>query len=97
MIMIATLLLTHLQNGKRMLLNATHKYKYCCFCFRMMSNSIAPNGSGLCVVALSRNLKLTTTLNRAITQNPCYVPFLFRNYDWNTISIRQRNTTSYYR
>ena len=36
------------------------------------------NGSGLCVVALSRNLKLTTTLDRAITQNPCYVPFLFR-------------------
>jgi hypothetical protein len=29
---------------------------------------------GLCVVALSRNLKLTTTLDRAITQNPCYVP-----------------------
>jgi site-specific DNA-cytosine methylase len=36
------------------------------------------NVSGLCVVALSRNLKLTTTLDRAITQNPCYVPFLFR-------------------
>jgi hypothetical protein len=32
------------------------------------------NVSGLCVVALSRNLKLTTTLDRAITQNPCYVP-----------------------
>jgi len=32
------------------------------------------NGLGLCVVALSINLKLTTTLNRAITQNPCYVP-----------------------
>ena len=30
--------------------------------------------SGLCVVALSRNLKLTTTLDRATTQNPCYVP-----------------------
>lgn len=30
------------------------------------------NVSGLCVVALSRNLKLTTTLDRAITQNPCY-------------------------
>jgi len=28
----------------------------------------------LCVVALSKNLKLTTTLDRAITQNPCYVP-----------------------
>ena len=35
------------------------------------------NVLGLCVVALSRNLKLTTTLDRAITQNPCYVPFLF--------------------
>lgn len=35
---------------------------------------MAPNVSGLCVVALSRNLKLTTTLDRAITQNPCYVP-----------------------
>jgi hypothetical protein len=33
----------------------------------------------LCVVALSKNLKLTTTLDRAITQNPCYVPFLFTN------------------
>ena len=39
---------------------------------------IVANVSGLCVVALSKNLKLTTTLNRAITQNPCYVPFLFR-------------------
>ena len=35
---------------------------------------MAGNGLGLCVVALSRNLKLTTTLDRAITQNPCYVP-----------------------
>ena len=34
------------------------------------------NVSGLCVVALSRNLKLTTTLDRAITQNPCYVPLI---------------------
>jgi hypothetical protein len=42
----------------------------------MQSGSLAPYVSGLCVVALSRNLKLTTTLNRAITQNPCYVPFL---------------------
>ena len=33
--------------------------------------------SGLCVVALRKNLKLTTTLDRAITQNPCYVPFFF--------------------
>ena len=40
---------------------------------------LAYNGFGLCVVALSRNLKLTTTLDRAITQNPCYVPFLFTN------------------
>ena len=38
---------------------------------------ITANGSGLCVVALSKNLKLTTTLDRAITQNPCYVPFLY--------------------
>ena len=36
--------------------------------------ALAANVSGLCVVALSRNLKLTTTLDRAITQNPCYVP-----------------------
>ena len=42
-----------------------------------MSLKIAANVSGLCVVALSKNLKLTTTLDRAITQNPCYVPFLF--------------------
>lgn len=35
------------------------------------------NDSGLCVVALSINLKLTTTLDRAITQNPCYVPLNF--------------------
>jgi len=34
------------------------------------------NVSGLCVVALSRNLILITTLDRAITQNPCYVPFI---------------------
>ena len=39
-----------------------------------MECSITTNVSGLCVVALSRNLKLTTTLDRAITQNPCYVP-----------------------
>ena len=32
------------------------------------------NVSGLCGVALSKNLKLTTTLDRAIPQNPCYVP-----------------------
>ena len=38
---------------------------------------LVANVSGLCVVALSSNLKLTTTLDRAITQNPCYVPFLF--------------------
>jgi len=35
---------------------------------------LSPNGLGLCVVALSRNLKLTTTLDGAITQSPCYVP-----------------------
>jgi hypothetical protein len=32
------------------------------------------NVSGLGVSSLSKNLKLTTTLDRAITQNPCYVP-----------------------
>ena len=37
-------------------------------------DKVKGNVSGLCVVALSRNLKLTTTLDRAITQNPCYVP-----------------------
>ena len=31
---------------------------------------VAHNVLGLCVVALSINLKLTTTLNRAITQKP---------------------------
>ena len=35
---------------------------------------LAYNVFGLGVVALSKNLKLTTTLDRAITQNPCYVP-----------------------
>ena len=44
----------------------------------LKKGAIEANGSGLCVVALSKNLKLTTTLDRAITQNPCYVPFLFR-------------------
>lgn len=42
------------------------------------SHIIVHNVSGLCVVALSRNLKLTTTLDRAITQNPCYVPLNFK-------------------
>ena len=42
------------------------------------SCSITANGSGLCVVALSINLKLNTTLDMAIMQNPCYVPFLFK-------------------
>ena len=37
--------------------------------------TVAANVLGLCVVALSINLKLTTTPDRAITQNPCYVPF----------------------
>jgi hypothetical protein len=32
---------------------------------------MAGNVSGLCVIAPSRKLKLTTTLDRAITQNPC--------------------------
>lgn len=44
-----------------------------------MSVKMAHNVSGLCVVALSKNLKLTTTLNRAITQNPCYVLLNFQN------------------
>lgn len=35
------------------------------------------NVFGLCVVALGINLKLTTTLDRAITQNPCYVSVKF--------------------
>ena len=42
----------------------------------MVVSSIAHNVSGLCVVALSINLKLTTALYRAITQNPCYVPLI---------------------
>ena len=41
-------------------------------------NGVIANVSGLCVVALSKNLKLTTTLDRAITQNPCYVSLNFR-------------------
>ena len=45
---------------------------------KKLSRHISHNGSWLCVVAISRNLKLTTTLDRAITQSPCYVPFLFR-------------------
>ena len=40
-----------------------------------------PNGRGLCVVALNRKLKLTTTLDKAITQNPCYVPLNLEK--WN--------------
>ena len=43
---------------------------------RISFSKVAYNLSGLCVVALSKNLKLTTTLDRAITQNPCYVPFI---------------------
>ena len=38
--------------------------------------AITHNVRGLCVVALSRNLKLTTTHSWAITQNPCYVPLI---------------------
>ena len=41
--------------------------------------TITDNFFGLCVVALSKNLKLTTTLNGAITQNPCYVPLNLEN------------------
>ena len=43
--------------------------------------ALAYNVRGLCVVAFSRNLILTTTLDRAITQNPCYVPLNFLK--WN--------------
>ena len=43
---------------------------------QFVAANIAANDA-LCVVALSRNLKSTTTLDRAITQNPCYVPFFF--------------------
>lgn len=43
------------------------------------ASKLTYNVLGLCVVALSKNLKLTTTLDRAITQNPCYVPFFFTN------------------
>ena len=46
--------------------------------YRCVSIRVATNVSGLCVVALSRNLKLTTALDRAITQNPCYVPLNFK-------------------
>jgi hypothetical protein len=41
-------------------------------------SKLSYNVSGLCVVALSKTLKLTTTLDRAITQNPCYVPLNFK-------------------
>jgi hypothetical protein len=44
---------------------------------------MAGNVSGLCVVALIRNLKLTTTLDRAITQSPCYVSVKFTDYERN--------------
>ena len=44
------------------------------------SAPLAANVSGLCVVALSIKLKLTTALDRAITQNPCYVPLNFQNH-----------------
>lgn len=39
------------------------------------------NVLGLCVVAPSKNLKLTTTLDRAITQSPCYVPLNLIHYE----------------
>ncbi len=55
-------------------------------CFLLLFGAAASHGytfeeitvSGLCVVALSINLKLTTTLDRAITQSPCYVPLNFK-------------------
>jgi hypothetical protein len=40
---------------------------------------IADNVWWLGEVALSKNLKLTTALDRAITQNPCYVPLNLQN------------------
>ena len=51
------------------------------------------NVLGLCVVALSRNLKLTTTLDRAITQNPCYVPLLFEDESRNKEDIKGTRQT----
>jgi len=42
------------------------------------------NVSGLCVVALNKNLKLTTTHDRAITQNPCYVPLNLEQWNLQT-------------
>ena len=48
------------------------------FGYLQPSRKLFANVSGLCVVALSKNLKLTTTLDRAITQNPCYVPYFVK-------------------
>jgi hypothetical protein len=53
--------------------------------------SIATNVSGLCVVALSIKLKLTTTLYRAITQNTCYVPFKIKK-----MSLTKQNLEEIY-
>jgi hypothetical protein len=49
-------------------------------CFKSGFPKMAHNGSGLCVVALSINLKLTTTLDMAITQSPCYVPLILSKW-----------------
>ncbi len=61
-----------MRNKKSVLMTLNHNFGY----FSGVGSGIVGNVSGLCVVALSINLKLTTTLDRAITQNPCYVPFL---------------------
>ena len=53
---------------------------------------MAYNVSGLCVVALSRNLKLTTTLDRAITQNPCYVPLNWKDQSRSLLHIEKNNS-----
>ena len=60
----------------------------CRFSISRVFPAIAHNGLGLCVVALTINLKLTTTLDRAITQNPCYVPL---NFKANVQFIREKN------
>ena len=62
-------------------MGALAKFLFLFFSFKLAQKlirrtAIAHNGLGLCVVALSRNLKLTTTLDRAITQSPCYVPLI---------------------
>lgn len=38
----------------------------------------------VCVIALSRNLKLTTTLDGATTQSLCVCRFYLTNYEYNS-------------